>query len=171
MNIIVIGPQHSCTRLVVGLIDRHQDVKHVDHMGTNDLPELNNKLWNEKIYDKLVFVSRDASCINKSNEENNNIPFEEGIAEKTINRINININHIIDNNIYNFNDIIFISIESLVQFKELVIKKLLTQIGLDHSTYDFNLIGNYTPNDINNSKKRWFNINLNIVDPNKKYFK
>ena len=60
MNTIVIGPQYSCTRLIVGLVDRHPDVRHVDHLGSLDI---NHPLWKSKIYDKLIIVSRDASCI------------------------------------------------------------------------------------------------------------
>ena len=164
MNITVIGPQHSCTRLIVGIVDRHPDVKHVDHMGTFDITN-----WDEeKLGDKIIIVSRDASCINMSNQKHNIDP-KECKAEKTIKIINEKIYNSIKNNIYKFEDIVFISIESLVQYKEHIVRKLLIQLGLDESKYDYNLNGKYKPNDIHNSKGRWFTVDLDITDPNKKY--
>lgn len=169
MNTIVIGPQHSCTRLIVGLVDRHPDVKHVDHMGTFHIDDpKNNHIWNSKVYDKIIIVSRDASCINMSNQKYNIDP-KECKAEKTINIINEKINNLLKNNIYKFEDIVFISIESLVQYKEHIVRKLLIQLCLDESKYNYNLNGNYKPNDIHNPDGRWFTVNLDIIDPNKKY--
>ena len=170
MNTIVIGPQHSCTRLIVGLIDRHPDVIHVDHMGTLDINNPNiEHIWNSKIYDKIVIVSRDASCINMSNERDYKISSKKSTAEETINIINDKINNLLKNNIYKFEDIVFLSIESLVQYKEHIVKKLLIQLGLDELKYDYNLKGIYKPNDIHNPDGRWFSVDLNIIDPNKKY--
>lgn len=170
MNTIVIGPQHSCTRLIVGLVDRHPDIRHVDHMGTFDIDNPNNKhIWNSKVYDKIIIVSRDASCINKSNERDYKIQLKESKAEETIKIINEKINNLLKDNIYKFEDIVFISIESLVQYKEHILRKLFIQLGLDESKYDYILKGNYKPNDIHNPDGRWFTVNLNITDPNKKY--
>lgn len=166
MNTIVIGPQHSCTRLIVGLVDRHPDVKQVDHFGSFNMH--NPRVWEKKTFDKIIIVSRDASCINLANVRHNIDP-KECKAEKTINIINEKINNLLKNNIYNFEDIVFISIESLVQYKEYIIRKLLIQLGLDVSKYDYNLKGIYKPNDIYSPKGRWFNVDLDIIDPNKKY--
>ena len=168
MNIIVIGPQHSCTRYTVALIDRHPDVYHVDHMGSN-YPNFKNKNFLEK-YNKIVIVSRDASCINKSNAKENKIQFSEDIATQAINNINDNLDFILKNKLYDFNNIIFFSIESLVQYRTYIIKKLLLQLELDPQKYDFNLTGRYRPNDAYCKTGRWFDVDLNIVDPNKKYF-
>lgn len=169
MNTIVIGPQHSCTRLIVGLVDRHPDIKHVDHMGTFYIDDPNNKhIWNSKVYDKMIIVSRDSSCINMSNKKYNIDP-KECKSEETIKIINEKINNLLKNNIYKFEDIVFISIESLVQYKEHIVRKLLIQLGLDESKYDYNMTGKYKPNDIHNPDGRWFTVNLDITDPNKKY--
>ena len=157
MKVIVVGPQHSCTRLIVGIINRHQDIELVDHLGSIDENSYNEVFKTIEQYDKIIIVSRDNSCVNKSNEINKDINFNDGICEKTVDLINRKINDLIYNKNYDFNNIIFVSIESLVQYKNLIIKK-----------YDFNLSGNYRPKEINGGE-RWFSVNLNIEDPNKKY--
>jgi hypothetical protein len=163
-----MGPQHSCTRLIVGLIDRHPDIKYVHHMGTNEKGHIFDLDY--KKFNKIVVVSRDSSSINKSNEINKGISFNSNIAEKTVDLYKNKINQLINNNICKLENIFFISVESLVQYKELILKKLLLHLELDITKYDFNLTGEYQPKEIDNVTNRWFKVNLDIVDPNKKYF-
>lgn len=75
--------------------------------GTFDIDNPNNKhIWNSKVYDKIIIVSRDASCINKSNERDYKIQLKESKAEETIKIINEKINNLLKDNIYKFEDIV-----------------------------------------------------------------
>ena len=168
---LVVGPQHSCTRLIVALLDRHPDVNYVGHMGTNS-PNFINLI---KHYQKIIIVSRDPSCINKSNEVTNGIDFDEDVSTKATEIINKQINTIYDKHEDRIEDIHFISIESIIQYKTHVLKRFFQELGLNVDNYNYNLTGEYRPKDIKSDKnpdgQRWFTVNLNIRDCNKKYFK
>ena len=45
----------------------------------------------------------------------------------------------------------------------------MIQLGLDETKYNYDLKGNYKPNDIYCATGRWFSVNLELIDPNKKY--
>ena len=166
---IVIGPQHSCTRLFVSLLDRHPDTGHIGHIGSNT-PHFYD-LINE--YKKIIIVTRDTNCINKSNLYTNKININYDIGTKAYNIINKELDKIYKNNINRINDIIFVSFESLYQFKKNYIKYILKCLDLNINKYDYNLQGIYKPTDLitkeNPKGERWFSVNLNIINSNKKY--
>lgn len=166
---LVIGPQHSCTRLFVSLLDRHPDTGHIGHIGSNT-PHFAHII---KQYEKIIIVSRDSSCINYSNQKVNKISIYEDVATEAVNIINNEINKIYELYPERVKDIIYVSYENLYQYKENYIKYILSLLKLDISKYDFNLTGIYKPSDLitdkNPTGKRWFSVDLNIIDANKKY--
>jgi|SaaInlStandDraft_6_1057023.scaffolds.fasta_scaffold00062_8 GR25 family glycosyltransferase involved in LPS biosynthesis len=166
---LVIGPQHSCTRLFVSILDKHPDTGHIGHIGSN-MPHFAH-IINQ--YEKIIIVSRDSSCVNYSNFHVNKISIYDDIASDAINIINNEINKIYKTYPGRIKDIIYVSYESLYQYKTNYIKYILSQLNLNIDKYDFNLTGIYKPSDLiterNPLGKRWFSVNLNIIDSNKKY--
>ena len=59
---------------------------------------------------------------------------------------------------------VFISIENLFDYKSLYIRKVLEEVGLDPNNYDYDLKGEYVFD-----PPRWFSVNLDISDSNRKY--
>ncbi len=162
---LLIGPQHSCTRYITGIISKHQDVREIHHFsvpcGNKNYPVIEHINRG-----KIIIVARDTSCINKSNYHSYNIDIKENIANKASRHIKNEINFLISNG-YDKKNIIYVSIESINLYKELYIKYLIKKLGLDLTKYDLKLEGRFTP--LNNSKPTWFTVNLPIENPNKKY--
>ena len=168
MNFLIIGPQHSCTRLIVAILDRHINSNNISHWsipgGVEDglsysFPDLS--LINE--YDRLIIVNRDSNAIDKSN-------MRDGVKIDFVNDAN-NLSQISKKMIYeNILDLnildkcVFISIENLFDYKSLYIRKVLEEVGLDPKNYDYDLKGTYVFN-----PPRWFSVNLDISDSNRKY--
>ncbi len=162
---LLIGPQHSCTRYITGIISKHQDVREIHHFsvpcGNKNYPVIEHI-----IREKIIIVTRDTSCINKSNYIDYNISINYNLAAKASKHIENEINFIVSNG-YDKNNIIYVSIESIILYKKLYIKYLIKKLGLDLCKYDLKLEGKFTP--LNNGKPTWFTVNLPIENPNKKY--
>ena len=163
MNILVLGPQHSCTRLVVSLFDKHPDVNYVGHCGTNDPKIIFND--NNINYDKIIIVSREENCINKSNEKHNKNKKTQGT--KAIQRINKQLNKL--SNKKKYEDIVFFSFDTFYSFRKFYLQKILESIDLNTDNYDFNFTGLHTPKEYNSNKERWFTVNLEVQNCNEKY--
>ena len=168
MNFLVIGPQHSCTRLVVAILDRHINSDNIAHWsipgGSEDglsynFPDISS--INE--FDRLIIVNRDSNAIDRSNIKNG-IEIDFDNDDNNLSQIS---KKIIYENILNL-DILdkctFVSIENLFDYKSLYIRKVLEAVGLDPNNYDYDLKGTYVFN-----PPRWFSVNLNLVDSNRKY--
>lgn len=163
-NILVVGPQHSCTRLVTALLDRHPDVNHVGHWSipSNNPPVFNFPIKNHlDTFDKIVIVNRDSNAIDISNTKSGH-KIDENNSK--------NISYMSKNMIYNnlgeidHNKLVFVSIETLADYKEFYIRQLLGSLGLDSNTYCYNLSGIHTFD-----PPRWYTVDLTIKDPNRKY--
>ena len=165
VSYLLVGPQHSCTRYITGIIARHPDVQEVFHLS---VPSASNYLSFKDFFprDKIIIVTRDVSCINHSNYVDYNISINDNLAGKAYNHIHNEINSIIANG-YPKKNIVYVSIESIIQYKELYIKYLLKKLELNLDNYDFKLEGKFKP--IIQNKPTWFTVNLQIENPNKKY--
>jgi hypothetical protein len=165
---LLIGPQHSCTRYITGIISKHLDVNEIHHFSVpsnggifyNTIPHI--------VREKIIIITRDISCINLSNNHEYKIDIKDNIGNKASEHINKEIKFLIENG-YNKKNIIYVSIESVNLYKKLYIKYILKKLGLDLSKYDFNLNGRFTP--LNNGRPTWFTVNLEIDNSNKKYIK
>lgn len=169
MKILVIGPQHSCTRLFVGLIDVHPSVSYTNHIsvpsGGSYLslgPYLNGD------YDKICVVSREPTIINLSNKTDYNIPIEENIAAKAcanilseLERASLAAPDFMDK-------VHFVSFEALLNYGRTYIKSVLSKMGLDPAKYP-SKTGIHQPKNADGSNT-WFGVELDIKDTNKKYF-
>lgn len=167
MKILVIGPQHSCTRLIVAILDRHIETSEIGHYSIpgNKPPVFNfpgDNLINS--FDKIVIVNRDSNAIDKSNiKQGFGIDYENdlnNISQKSKKIINDGLKNI------NMNKVVFISIENLVDYKENYLRQFFKLIGLNDNNYDYNLSGKYEFD-----PPRWFTVNLDLIDPNRKYLK
>jgi hypothetical protein len=165
---LLIGPQHSCTRYITGIINRHPCINEIHHFSVPCGDNHYCSTVTHIVREKIIIVTRDISCINLSNLHEYNIDIKDNIGIKAAKHINKEINFLLENN-YNKNNIVYVSIESIVLYKELYIKYIFKKLGLDLSNYDFNLKGNFTPT--NNGKPTWFSVNLEIGNPNCKYIK
>ena len=76
----------------------------------------------------------------------------------------------IKKNTFDENNIVYLSIESLFQYKKNILKQTFKLLGVDDKNYPYDKTGNYNPKDLN-GKDYWFRVNLDIKDCNKKYYK
>jgi hypothetical protein len=175
MKAIIIGPQHSCTRLFTAIIDRHPDIEYAEHWsvpsGTQDnyqFPIYKNPNTEEpETYDKILVVNRDSNAIDLSCLRDN---IEIFLDDESKNQSYKTKSFIIDS-INNLSEsdrekLTIASFENLVTYKEVYLRQLFTTMGLDPNTYDYNLTGRYTFD-----PPRWFTVNLDLVDTNRKYLK
>ena len=156
MKVCVVGPQHSCTRYIVCLLDKHPNISFVGHIGSN-FPTIRL----EK-FDKFVIVSRDENCINKSNEKYNEKTDLGTIGIKNINKI---LEKVFINNI---DKIIFFSFETFFSYKNHYLHTIFQDLRLDPNNYDYKFKKKHSPL-TKSKKKRWFRINLKIKNCKKKY--
>lgn len=158
MKILVIGIQHSCTRLFVGLLSQHPEIKSVGHQSIPSEKSYHhfcNKFTTNKIkFDNIVLVVRDKGCVNKSNLKHNAF----NIAEKGAKFIKDEINKIRKED---RKKIIITSYEMLYQFKELTLRQLFRSINVDEDNYDYNKKGTV--------KCGWIRTSLHVKDVNSKY--
>ena len=167
MDIIVVGPQHSCTRLIVAILDRHKSVNRIVHhsIPSNKPPVFNFPDKNSTAeFDKIVVVNRESNSIDKSNiKDGHKIDYNDD--SKNISQIS---KKIINNGLKDVdpNKVVFVSIENLVDYKEMYIRQFFRIIGIDENDYDYDLHGTYVFN-----PPRWFKVKLDIIDPNRKYLK
>jgi hypothetical protein len=177
MRIIVVGAQHSCTRLFVGLLDVHPDAELVAHMSIPSDGKLHrirdmHPADLEK-YDRICVVTRDATCINLSNsvwkDGEVHVPLSENISKKAYDSLLGDLEYIEEHDDALMSKIHFVSYEALVHFGYLYMRSICREIGLNAGKYPpknlLSAIKSYTP-----KVDRWFSIGLNISDSNKKYF-
>lgn len=171
MKVIVIGPQHSCTRLFTAIIDRHPDVSFVEHWsvpsGTKtylfphdvDPHDMKPKEW-----DRIIVINRDSNAIDMSCERDG-IKIHENENENQSQKSKAFIRSAIDNlSEAERSKISFVSFESLADYKELYLRQVFITMGLDPGVYDYNLSGRYIFD-----PPRWFTVILDIKDSNRKY--
>jgi len=175
MKVLIAGPQHSCTRLFFGLIDRHPDVslpRHLSVPGNMD----NEWVWLDisdddilSKYDKILIIDRDSNCIDRSNERDYNL---NGISEVSKNLITESMETIIHKKGLKWfgDNVVIASFESLFSYKNMYLTYLFLKLGLDPAMYDYKSEGNYQPLEAD-GKPYWFSVDLEIKDTNKKYFK
>lgn len=170
MKILVYGIQHSCTRLVCGLLDLNKNIKiiHLSNPSGNEKIKLNTIFERRKknghpIWDKIVIVTRDLNAVDHSNKNEN-----FGINMLTF--LKNDLEEYIKKNTFDENNIVYLSIESLFQHKKNILKQTFKLLGVDDKNYPYDKTGNYNPKDLN-GKDYWFSVNLDIKDCNKKYYK
>ena len=164
MIIGLVGSQHSGTRLFKTFLTLHPNISRVIHWsvpgGTPQGIIYDNFYddFNKNKVDKIIVVSRDRSCINKSNWLKKKMRF---VAEKSSDLIKQNLKRFEDDG--RFNDIVFVSYEMLISYKEYTLKQMFRNLGLDFDGYDFNREGII--------EFQWYKINLALKDGNAKYVK
>ena len=171
MKVIVIGPQHSCTRLFTGILDKHPNIE-CNHwsvpsgMGgkTNWAFPIDYDPYTDKeVKYKVVIVNRDSNAIDLSNKEQKGISLSACISETSKKYIE---NQLLDIFYDDPARIIFASFELLANYKELYLWKLFKSIGVDPNLYNYVFTGVYEF-----EPKRWFSVKLDISDTNRKYLK
>ena len=161
MKIAVIGPQHSGTRLFVAHLKLHSQIKDVVHWsvpgGTPKGIVYEDFYEQLKTCDKFLIISRDASCINRSNITKKKM---HQVAEKSTTLIQKNIKLLEKDG--RINDVVFTSYEQLLQFKEFTLKQIFRNFGLNTENYRYDIKGIY--------KGDWWTVDMTLKDGNKKYF-
>lgn len=176
MRIICVGVEHSGTRWVTGLLWNHPDVEEVHHISFPSGPQGEFVNLNEWIKDKklnqdnlaIVVVSRDASCNTKSINKSSG-------AAKNRKRIidNTPKNNIFDACLYELKQsvesvddnisVVHISYESLLQWRNNILKQTFKTLGLNVKKYNYDFKGTI--------KKGWISVEAIGKDGNKKYIK
>lgn len=163
INVQVIGAQHSCTRLFVGLLNQHPEIGHVGHQS---VPSCTENGYHQMLHyftphysvkiDKIIIVVRDKHCVNRSNKEKKGF---KNVGDKAVKFITEQINKMGEEKL---KDIIFTSYEMLYQYPEFTLKQLFRQIGVSED---------YKIDNKKGFQGSWFKVDLNIKDVNEKYIK
>lgn len=181
MKILVMGAQHSCTRLFTCLLDVHPDVVYVGHLSVPNGPghmqgplDMNPEAL--KKYDYLCLVSRDRSCVNLANARDNGIPLSNDIARQSYGLLARQFQKMIDMDHFLAQKVLIVSYEALVNFRYVYIRQVLELMGLDPNKYppdqEVAAKKGYKPKSLPGRKKpRWFSADLAIRDSNEKYRK
>ena len=159
-NVLVVGVQHSCTRLFVGFLSLHSEIENAHHWSIpsgNKYNHFATKLDNIKIAQKIIIVIRERNCVNLSNKQTDQM---DNVLEKGNNFIKENLKVIKESG--RLKDVIFVSFEMLEQFKEHTLRQLFRNIGVDEDNYDYQNEGTFEAD--------WWRISLKVKDCNKKYF-
>lgn len=171
-NIVVVGPQHSCTRLFTALFDRHKEIGEVGHWsipyGENQYAfPSERKILRE--YDKVVIVERDSNAIDLSNRDKKGMALDFKDDSKNVSQISKAYikEHLdaLDPKIVD-ERVVFASFETLVTYRDMYLRQLFAELGVDQNDYDYRLKGRYEF-----SPKRWYNVNLDVIDSNRKYLR
>ena len=179
IHAIAVGLEHSCTRVLTGLLNLHPQIKcvhHISYPSANKFFALLDLIsWIKKDFGevkvKVVLMVRDSNAIEQSQRTEGSMKrclVNIGILNDDIiteaNKILIaEIYTLFADNKFTLNDFGIISIESLYQYRELSLKKLFYSLGLSVDNYDyyskeiFDLV--------------WSKVNLEITNVNKKYYK
>ena len=160
MNILVVGVQHSCTRLFVGLLNKHKELGNVGHWSIpsgNTYHNFANNIGNKKIAEKIVIVVRERNCVDLSNLRTDK---KKNVSRDGIKFIKENLDQIKQKN--KLNDVIFVSFEMLEQYKEYTLRQVFRNLGINENNYNYN-------NDNETFSTDWFKIGLKVKDVNEKY--
>lgn len=169
MRILVLGAQHSCTRLFVGLFDIHPDVEVVGHASVPANGEVKSVLDIFPKYDHVCVVTRSPTAINLSNLTDYKIPIEQDIAAQAYSSIINDLKKAILEDKDFEKRLHFVSYETAQNIGEFYVKYLLSKMGLDPSKYP-GLKDEYHTPKAEDGAKQWFTVHLQIEDVNKKYF-
>lgn len=170
MKVLVYGIQHTCTRLVCGLLDLNKNIKIIhlsnpsgdENINLNSIVERRKKNGNP-IWDKIVIVTRDLNSIDHANKKKN-------FGINMLSFLKSDLDKYIQKNLFDENNIVYLSIESLIQYKKEILKQTFKLLGVDDNNYPYDKTGIYIPKDLN-GQDYWFSVNLDINDCNKKYYK
>jgi len=167
-RIIVFGAQNSGTRWICNLISNHPDSgKNVDHAsipqgdGAPAFLDDPNSVW-----DTYLIVVRDANCVRASLKAKNPPNWKKYIESGTkvydtdiVKNFQLAIQDLIENKLIPLNiNYVFVSYETMMQFKESYLTQILTQIDLDPKKYPWDLEGRtpFTGLDPSNGKDKYF---------------
>lgn len=169
MRILVIGPEHSGTRWVLGLLKIHPDVTDIKHIsypygGDGDYHWAGLTYYINNGY-KIVIVCRDRTCNLKAMEsysEANNHKDEilrdtgaKNIFQAAMLKL---MEQVRQHDPKNFT---VVSYESLISYKALTLRQTFRLLGLPEDAYDYGRTGQVTHD--------WFTVDLNPADGNEKY--
>lgn len=163
---------HNCTRLFTGLIDRHPDVETCEHWSVPsglgekarwEFPTDANPYTGEQEEYKVVIVNRDSNAMDLSCLAADNIKLSAKQSEKCKGFVVERLRPFIA---ANPDRVVFVSFELLANYKELYLKRMFRTMGLDDHGYDYTFEGTYEFD-----PKRWFSVDLDIKDTNRKYLK
>lgn len=164
---MVVGVEHSCTRLVTGLMKVHPQVSLIIHKSVpaqTSWPHL-DKIWQENQIGKIVLVTRDRCSNDMSYLRSSSVALMCGkqLAGKPLGTgSDIARSHLAPFINSHEEDVIVVSMESLVQHKELTLRQAFRLLGMDEDGYDYDRSDSVWHD--------WFAVNLAIKDPNLKYY-
>ena len=147
----------------MGLLNQHPEINYVGHRsipsGANTYYPFHN-IFNQKRppIDKILIIVRDKHCVNKSNEKQHG---KNDICEKATDFIKNEINKLPKEK---HKDVVFTSYEMLFQYKELTLRQIFRQFGLNDDNYNYN-------NDDVSFDGGWYKTKLCVHDINGKYIK
>jgi len=168
INVMVLGAEHSCTRIICGFLHRHPDAGKIAHVSMpsskgsfGDLEEI----WKKYSIEKVVLVTRDRSANGLSMMRFSSMKESKGkelagkpAAAATDFAIS-KMKPFLDNH---QKDVVVVNIESLFQHKKLVLRQTFSLLGLNPNVYPYDKEGKVTVG--------WFTVDLKVYDPNEKYF-
>jgi len=167
MRILVVGIEHSCTRFMTGLMKIHPQVDYVFHLSVPtklESPDL-EQYWKDHAFDKAVTITRDRCCNDLSYLKSSSVAKMCGkeLSGKPLGSgsdvARSHLQPFLENH---KDDVVVVSVESLFQYKELVLKQTFRLLGLSEEGYDYQNTGKIWHD--------WFSASLDPADPNEKYF-
>ena len=169
---MVIGPQHSCTRLFVALLDVHPDVEGVMHLS---MPS-SGKMRSIREYfvgcDRMLIVSRDRCAINLSNLRDYKIPLDDDIAGAACKAMRDELGAMLRPDAALWRRVHFASFDALINYRDVYLRHVLAGLGLEPAKYPTlaSLEGQTrTPKD-SLGGPLWFSVELTLHDSNEKYY-
>lgn len=171
MKVMVVGPQHSCTRLFVALLDVHPEVEGIMHLS---MPS-SGKMHSIREYfvgcDRMLIVSRDRCAVNLSNLRDYKIPLDDDIAGAACAAIRDELGAMMrrDQGLWRVS---FASFDALINYRDVYLRHVLAGLGLEPSQYPTlaSLEGQTrTPKD-SLGRPLWFSVELTLHDANEKYY-
>jgi len=167
MNVMVIGAEHSCTRIISGLLKIHPQIGEIGHVSLPSGVSFGNLEGIKRKFklEKIILVTRDRSCNDLSmiRESGMKAGFGKKLAGKPLGSgVDFAMSHALPFLEKHKKDVVVVSIEAVAQHKELVLRQTFRLLGLDEDKYDYHKGGQVSIG--------WFTVDLAVRDPNTRYF-
>lgn len=171
IKVIVIGPEHSGTRWVSGLLSIHPEIeffKHLSYPSGGEWPKIDQIYINEKLKGtnlKIIICVRDKTCNNLSAEKSSSYKNNKKVIAQDYGNLVDDAISIINKQIQAIDksDLVFISYESLLLHRKLVLQQTFRLLGINEDNYDYDNTDVITV-------KNWIHVSLKGIDGNAKYY-
>lgn len=168
INLMVVGPEHACTRIVAGQLRIHPGVGRLAHVSIpssgGSYGDLRGNMRDFEC-SKCVIVARDDACVDRSMIRSGGAMFEfqrERFAGQPLGSAARACREFLREWVDRDDpDVVVVGIEALFQWREQVLRQTFRLLGLDPREYPWERTGVV--------QFDWFSVDLEVRDPNAKY--